>query len=81
MTWYRVLNRRQWNTLIVANAGWLFDGYEAANTAHVPILISKLVVLLLLDVFLQRHPACERSVQVPLGVGRNAFLRSLGIGI
>lgn len=26
--WYRALNRRQWNTLIVANLGWLFDGYE-----------------------------------------------------
>jgi MFS family permease len=26
--WYRALNRRQWNTLFVANLGWLFDGYE-----------------------------------------------------
>src|ERR1700690_753789 len=26
--WYRALNRRQWNTLLVANLGWLFDGYE-----------------------------------------------------
>ena len=26
--WYRVLNRRQWKALIVANLGWLFDGYE-----------------------------------------------------
>jgi MFS family permease len=26
--WYRSLNRSQWNTLIAANLGWLFDGYE-----------------------------------------------------
>ena len=26
--WYRALNRLQWNTLLVANLGWLFDGYE-----------------------------------------------------
>jgi MFS family permease len=26
--WYRSLNRRQWNTLIASNLGWLFDGYE-----------------------------------------------------
>jgi len=25
--WYHALNRRQWNTLLVANLGWLFDGY------------------------------------------------------
>src|SRR5579862_3255615 len=26
--WHRALNHRQWNTLLVANLGWLFDGYE-----------------------------------------------------
>src|SRR5947199_5086319 len=26
--WYRALDRRQWNTLFVANLGWMFDGYE-----------------------------------------------------
>lgn len=26
--WYRTLNREQWNTLLAANLGWLFDGYE-----------------------------------------------------
>jgi MFS family permease len=26
--WYRSLNRQQWNTLLAANLGWLFDGYE-----------------------------------------------------
>ena len=26
--WYRSLNRDQWYTLIAANLGWVFDGYE-----------------------------------------------------
>ena len=26
--WYRSLTRSQWNVLIAANLGWLFDGYE-----------------------------------------------------
>jgi MFS family permease len=26
--WYRLLNKSQWSTLIAANLGWMFDGYE-----------------------------------------------------
>src|SRR5437764_3966241 len=26
--WYRTLNRHQWNILLAANLGWLFDGFE-----------------------------------------------------
>jgi len=26
--WYRLLDRRQWKTLIATNLGWLFDGFE-----------------------------------------------------
>jgi MFS family permease len=26
--WYRSLNRSQWNILLAANLGWLFDGFE-----------------------------------------------------
>ncbi len=26
--WYQALNRQQWNTLLAANLGWLFDGFE-----------------------------------------------------
>lgn len=26
--WYRALDRHQWKALVVANLGWLFDGYE-----------------------------------------------------
>jgi cystathionine beta-lyase/cystathionine gamma-synthase len=33
--WYRLLNRNQWSTLIAANLGWMFDGYET-----VAVLIS-----------------------------------------
>ena len=28
VAWYRLLDRTQWNTLLAANLGWLFDGYE-----------------------------------------------------
>jgi MFS family permease len=27
-SWYRTLNRTQWNTLLASNLGWIFDGYE-----------------------------------------------------
>jgi hypothetical protein len=26
--WYRALDRHQWNVLLAANLGWLFDGFE-----------------------------------------------------
>jgi hypothetical protein len=26
--WYRSLSRSQWNILLAANLGWLFDGFE-----------------------------------------------------
>src|SRR5690348_10765772 len=26
--WYRGLTRHQWNILLAANLGWLFDGFE-----------------------------------------------------
>jgi MFS family permease len=29
LPWYRTLTHSQWRTLIAANLGWLFDGYEA----------------------------------------------------
>jgi MFS family permease len=28
-SWYRTLTPNQWRTLVAANLGWLFDGYEA----------------------------------------------------
>jgi MFS family permease len=29
LPWHKVLNRKQWQTLLASNLGWLFDGYEA----------------------------------------------------
>jgi hypothetical protein len=26
--WYRSLSKSQWSTLVAANLGWMFDGYE-----------------------------------------------------
>src|SRR5260370_13079091 len=26
--WYRLLSKSQWSTLVGANLGWMFDGYE-----------------------------------------------------
>ena len=28
VSWYRLLSKSQWSTLIAANLGWMFDGYE-----------------------------------------------------
>src|SRR6266478_8039953 len=28
LPWYRLLSKSQWSTLIAANLGWMFDGYE-----------------------------------------------------
>src|SRR5215472_12714546 len=28
MPWYATLNGNQWRTLVAANLGWMFDGYE-----------------------------------------------------
>ncbi len=30
--WYRGLSRHQWNILLAANLGWLFDGFESATS-------------------------------------------------
>jgi len=49
--WYRVLDRRQWNVLIVANLGWLFDGFET----YALILTVGLTFQQLLPV--ESHPA------------------------
>jgi MFS family permease len=28
LAWYKTLDRKQWNTLLAANLGWAFDGFE-----------------------------------------------------
>ena len=67
--WYRVLNRRQWNTLIVANLGWLFDGYET----YALILTVGVTFQQLLPV--QSHPA------IPFYAGLTIAVTLLGWGI
>jgi hypothetical protein len=27
-SWFRAIDRSQWRTLLAANLGWLFDGFE-----------------------------------------------------
>ena len=67
--WYRVLNRRQWNTLIVANAGWLFDGYET----YALILTAGLTFQQLLPA--ESHPA------IPFYAGLTIAVTLLGWGL
>src|SRR3954447_15043220 len=67
--WYRSLNKSQWNTLIAANLGWLFDGYETFA-----LIISVGVALRqLLD------PASY--AQIPVYAGTVIALTLLGWGI
>ena len=67
--WYRVLNRRQWNTLAVANLGWLFDGYET----YALILTAGLTFQQLLPV--KSHPA------IPFYAGLTIAVTLLGWGL
>ena len=67
--WYRVLDRRQWNTLIVANLGWLFDGYET----YALILTVGLTFQQLLPV--EIHPA------IPFYAGLAVAVTLLGWGL
>jgi MFS family permease len=67
--WYRALNHRQWKTLIVANLGWLFDGYETYT--------------LILTVSLSFHellPAA-RYEAIPFYAGTAVAITLLGWGI
>src|SRR5215469_3681883 len=48
--WYRTIDRRQWNTVLAANLGWLFDGYEL----YALILTTDIALHQLLDANL--HP-------------------------
>src|ERR1019366_3544142 len=67
--WYRALNRRQWNTLIVANLGWLFDGYET----YALILTVSLS-------FRELLPAA-RYASIPFYAGMTIAITLLGWGI
>jgi MFS family permease len=67
--WYRLLDRRQWNTLIASNLGWMFDGYE--TFALVMVVGSALRQLL--------DPS--QYSQIPVYAGTTIALTLLGWGI
>jgi len=67
--WYRLLNRSQWNTLIAANLGWMFDGYE---TYALVVAVGAALRALL-------EPA--QYSQIPVYAGTVLALTLLGWGI
>jgi len=67
--WYRGLERKQWNTLIASNLGWMFDGYET----YALILTVGVALRQLLD------PA--QYSQIPAYAGWVIGLTLLGWGI
>src|SRR3989475_316599 len=67
--WYRGLNRHQWNILLAANLGWLFDGFEL----YALILTVGPAMRSLLDP--SQYP------QIPAYVGTVVAITLLGWGI
>src|SRR6476659_9992936 len=67
--WYRSLNPTQWKTLIAANLGWVFDGYET----YALIISVGVALRQLLD------PASH--AQIPLYAGTVIALTLLGWAI
>jgi MFS family permease len=67
--WYRTIDRSQWRTLIVANLGWLFDGFET----YALILTAGPAMRSLLD------PSA--FPQIPAYVGTVVGITLLGWGI
>jgi MFS family permease len=67
--WYHGLDRKQWNTLIASNLGWMFDGYET----YALILTVGVALHQLLD------PA--QYPQIPAYAGGVIGLTLLGWGI
>ena len=67
--WYRSLTRSQWNVLVAANLGWLFDGYET--------------FALIISVGVALHGLLEPSQygQIPVYAGTVIALTLLGWGI
>src|SRR5260370_21295199 len=67
--WYGSLDRRQWNTLVAANLGWMFDGYETY------------ALLLTVGVALHQLLAPAQYAQIPAYAGAVIALTLLGWGI
>jgi len=64
--WYQALDRKQWNTLIASNLGWLFDGFE--NYA---------LILTVAPALYQLLPQTEQA-QLPFYIGAVLAINLLG---
>lgn len=67
--WYKTLNRKQWNTLLASNLGWLFDGFEN----YALILTAGPALRQLLDP--------SQHAQIPFFIGAIIAINLLGWGI
>src|SRR3954447_20030784 len=67
--WYRSLNKSQWNTLIAANLGWLFDGYET------------FALIITVGVALRTLLDPSQYPQIPVYAGTVIALTLLGWGV
>src|SRR5947207_5777360 len=67
--WYRALDRKQWNTLIASNLGWMFDGYETY------------ALILTIGVALRQLLEPTQYAQIPQYAGIVIGLTLLGWGI
>ena len=67
--WYRLLSKSQWNTLLAANLGWTFDGYETY------------AVVLSVGAALRQLLDPSQYGQIPVYAGTVIALTLLGWGI
>jgi MFS family permease len=67
--WYRLLDRRRWSTLVAANLGWLFDGYETY------------ALILTVAVALHQLVAPSQVKAIPFYAGLTIAITLLGWGI
>jgi MFS family permease len=67
--WYRALNRNQWNVLLAANLGWLFDGFET------------FALILTVGPAMQGLLDPAQHAQIPAYIGIVVALTLLGWGI
>src|ERR1051325_4103368 len=67
--WYHGLDRKQWNTLIASNLGWMFDGYETY------------ALILTVGVALRQLLEPPQYPQIPAYAGGVIGLTLLGWGI
>jgi MFS family permease len=67
--WYGTLTRAQWKTLLAANLGWMFDGYETYT------------LILTVGVALSQLLDASQAVQIPGYAGIVISITLLGWGI